>query len=141
MSERDSSSEWGRLTEATQVESLKAEAARHSPSPAEYRGSRVLPVALLVSLAALGGGWLGPLNPWPSAPSEEQLDEGYRASLMLAAQAIHDYSVINQGRYPKRLDDALALRLNDEIEYVPLAEGFELRIKKHDGTPIVLRSR
>ncbi|THF60524.1 hypothetical protein [Pseudothauera rhizosphaerae] len=92
----------------------------------------LLPVLLVLSLAALAGGWLSPFNPWPSGPSEADLAQGREAILRLADNAVRDYARRN-GRYPARLDDAIVLPAGLQVEYVAHPSDFELRIADDDG--------
>lgn len=97
------------------------------PPPPRKRRPLLLPSLFGLSLAALAGGLLGPLNPWPSGPSEADLAQGRQAVLQLVDKAVRDYALRN-GNYPAKLDDAIVLPAELRVEYVPRPSGFELRI-------------
>ncbi|HWP17902.1 MAG TPA: hypothetical protein VNO84_02115 [Burkholderiaceae bacterium] len=130
-------SDWKQLTEATEAEAP----GRLQIPPAAQKRSLALPVLFVVCLVLLLGAWFGPFVPWPVAPTDRELENGRRAALMLAAQALHDYAQMHQGVYPARLDEALVLQLGQEIEYSVGPDGFELRLASGHGPPLTIKGR
>lgn len=130
--------EWSRLVKDARAEK-KAEPPPSAPLPPRRRRRGILlPTLLALCLVGLGMYLTGPMNPWPPAPTSTELVAGQLAAMNLAARAIHDYSTFH-GRYPDRLEDVLPHIV--AIEYVPSANGFELRATGSDGNPIVLKSK
>jgi hypothetical protein len=104
-------------------------AARLEILPPKKRRIRLLPSLLVISLVALTASWLGNLSFWPAAPSEADLARGRQAAFQLADKAVRDYALRHNGRYPSKLDDAIALPDELKVEYVPHPPNYELRVK------------
>lgn len=129
--------DWARLVKDAHAEK-KAEPLVLAPVRPKQRRSIFLPMLLAASIAALVLHLTGPLNPWPPAPTSTELVAGQLAAMDLAARAIHDYATFH-GHYPARLTDVLPQVV--AIEYVPSADGFELRALDNNGQPIVVRGK
>lgn len=130
--------EWQRLVKRSQADAA-APPPPPPPLPPDLRPRRRwrLPLAFLLSLGALVLWWKGPLNPWPQAPTPQEIEAGQMASVMLALRAIHDYAAFH-GRYPATIEEVMPLAF--EIRYTLTADGFELRVESATGgEPIVVR--
>lgn len=109
------------------------EAPRWELPPPPRQRRLLLPTLFVLSLAALAGGWLGPLNPWPAGPGRDELAQGGEAARRLAEKAVQDYARRN-GRYPAKLEEAIALPPGLHLAYVPRDSSFELRLDAGGGS-------
>lgn len=132
--------EWNHLVrENRKAPSPPPPPAGPAPEPSDKRRIKWgLPTLLFLSVVALALHLQGALFAPPAQPTPEEIKAGHKASLALAAKAIHDYATFH-GNYPHTVSEVMPLTL--DIDYRTTPDGFELRMTDLDGTPIVIRGK
>ncbi|MEW9572249.1 hypothetical protein ABQJ54_10830 [Rhodanobacter sp. Si-c] len=131
-------SEWDKLVKQSRKAPGQPPVEPIPKPPGKRRGKWGLPVLFIFSLAALVLHFQGTLDPWPAKPTQDEIENGQKASLLVVSKAIHDYAAFH-GKYPQRIAEVLPLTLNVDYRLTP--DGFELKTLSADGVPIVLRGK